>query len=61
MPEPPGQDDRFCALSCAPGFALHLWTDAYLAAFAMAGPCRQVSLDDDFKRFAGLVFLHLAP
>lgn len=61
LPEPPGLDDRFCALSCAPGFLHHLWTDAYLAAFAMVGNCRLVSFDGDFKRFTGLNFLHLTP
>jgi toxin-antitoxin system PIN domain toxin len=59
LPEPPGLDDRFCALSCAPGFAHHLWTDAYLAALAQLSGCRLVSLDGDFKRFEGLQFLHL--
>jgi toxin-antitoxin system PIN domain toxin len=61
LSEPPGFDDRYCALTCAPGFVHHLWTDAYLAALAMVGNCRLVSLDGDFKRFAGLNFLHLAP
>ena len=58
--EPVGLDDRYCALSCAPGFAHHLWTNAYLAAFAMVGNCRLVSFDADFKRFDGLDFLHLS-
>ncbi len=57
--EPPGLDDRFCALSCATGFANHLWTDAYLAVFAMVGNCRLVSFDGDFKRFSGQDFLPL--
>lgn len=61
LPEPPGLDDRYCALSCAPGFVNHLWTDSYLAAFAMLGQLRLVSLDNDFSRFAGLDFLHLKP
>ncbi len=38
-----------------------LWTDAYLAAFAMAGRHRLVSFDADFSRFPGLNFLHLSP
>lgn len=33
--------------------------DACLAAFAMVGNCRLVSLDGDLKRFAGLDYLHL--
>ncbi len=35
------------------------WTDAYLAAFAMASGCRLVAFDDDFSRFPGLAFLHV--
>ncbi len=61
LPEPLGLDDAYCALTCAPGFVHHLWTDAYLAAFAMATGCRLVSFDGDFHRFPGLDFLHLAP
>ena len=34
-------------------------TDAYLAAFAIAGGYRLVSFDQDFSRFPGLQFLHL--
>ena len=35
------------------------WTDAYLAAFAAASGCRLVAFDKDFRRYAGLAFLHL--
>lgn len=35
------------------------WTDAYLAAFAVAGGCRLVTLDRDFRRFQGLDVLLL--
>lgn len=35
------------------------WTDAYLAAFAIAGGLRLVSFDGDFRRFPGLNFLYL--
>ena len=61
LPEPPELDVTYCALTCAPAFVHRLWTDAYLAAFAMTAGCRLVSFDGDFKRFAGLNFLHLAP
>lgn len=60
LPEPPKLDDSYCALTCAPGFVHRLWTDAYLAAFAIGSQCRLVSLDGDFKRFGGLDFLHLS-
>jgi len=36
-----------------------LWTDAYLAALAVATGTRLVAFDDDFLRFPGLQFLHL--
>lgn len=37
-----------------------LWTDAYLAAFAISGGLRLVSFDGGVSRFSGLNFLHLA-
>jgi hypothetical protein len=36
-----------------------MWTDACLAAFALASKSQLVSFGDDFNRFAGLDFLHL--
>lgn len=43
--------------------ALHLragkWTDAYLAAFAVASDCRIVAFDSDFRHYPGVEFLHL--
>ena len=60
LPEPPTLDDSYCALTCTPGFIHRLWTDAYLAAFAISSQCRLVSFDGDFNRFAGLDFLHLS-
>jgi hypothetical protein len=40
-----------------------LWTDAYLAAFAISGRCRLVTFDGAFRQFegAGLDLLHLGP
>lgn len=35
------------------------WTDAYLAAFAMASGCRLVAFDSDFSRYPGVDLLHL--
>lgn len=58
--EPEGLDEflRPWAMS------LHLrggdWTDAYLAAFSIAGGYRLVSFDGGFRRFPGLDWLHLA-
>jgi toxin-antitoxin system PIN domain toxin len=58
--EAPTIDDAFCALTCEPDFSQRLWTDAYLAAFALSAGCRVVSFDSDFARFADLDFLHLS-
>ncbi len=42
------------------GLVTHrLWTDAYLAAFAVSAGMRLVSFDRDFARFPGLDMLHL--
>jgi uncharacterized protein len=35
-------------------FPHRLWTDGYLAAFAIASGCRIVTFDSDFSRFDGL-------
>lgn len=37
------------------------WTDAYLAAFAVAGGCRLVAFDSDFLMCPGIELLHLRP
>lgn len=60
LAEPAGTDTFFQDLSSGNGFVHRLWTDADLAALAQANPCRLVSFDADFKRFAGLSFLHLS-
>ena len=36
-----------------------LWTDAYLAAFALAGNHRIVTFDRDFQKFPGLQLVYL--
>jgi len=48
-------------LTYAPGFVHRLWTDAYLAALAVASGSRLVSLDSDFQTFNDLNFLQLTP
>ncbi|HEX4160304.1 MAG TPA: TA system VapC family ribonuclease toxin [Rhizomicrobium sp.] len=35
------------------------WTDAYLASFAAASNCPLVAFDTDFRKYAGISFLHL--
>lgn len=59
--EPEGCRNRLDALVSA-GLVTHrTWTDAYLAAFAMAAGLRLVSFDSDFRRFPDLYLLHLTP
>jgi len=57
--EPTTLDLHFQALTARTGLPHRLWTDAYLAAFAIASGARLVSFDADFTRFPGLHFLHL--
>ncbi len=57
--ESPTIESEFKTLACQSGFSQRLWTDAYLAAFALSSGCRIVSFDSDFERFTGLEFLHL--
>ena len=61
LAEPVGLDAHFQALTTASALPHRMWTDAYLAAFALAGSHRLVSFDSDFSRFPSLDFLHLAP
>jgi len=61
LPEPASLDPDFSTLTLATDFPQRLWTDAYLAAFALASGCRIVSFDADFARFPKLDFLHLQP
>ena len=42
-----------------PALPARLWTDMYLAAFAIASDLRLVTFDRDFTRFAGLNCLRL--
>jgi toxin-antitoxin system PIN domain toxin len=59
--EPPHFEASMEKLTSTPGFVHRLWTDAYLAALAIASGCRLVSFDSDFQTFDGLHFLHLKP
>jgi toxin-antitoxin system PIN domain toxin len=54
-------DANFQTLTTQAALPHHLWTDAYLAAFAISSGSRLVSFDADFARFPGLSFLHLSP
>ncbi len=61
LPEPAELETTISTLTEAPYFSQRLWTDAYLAAFAINSSCRLVSFDADFSRFPQLNFLHLQP
>lgn len=57
--EPPGVDELLRGWSASLDIRGGAWTDAYLAAVAVAGGCRMVAFDSDFRRYPGLSFLHL--
>jgi predicted nucleic acid-binding protein len=59
--EPAGCEALLESWTVAGSFGWKDWTDAYLAAFAIAAGCRLVSLDRDIRRFEGLNFLLLEP
>ncbi len=61
LAEPAGLDAHFQTLTTQAALPHRLWTDAYLAAFALASGCRLVSFDADFARFPRLDFFHLLP
>ncbi len=59
LAEPQSIEWHFAELTTRETLPHRLWTDAYLAAFAIASGCRMVSFDSDFSRFPGLRFLQL--
>ncbi len=59
--EPLGLDELLGAWSNSLDIRGGAWTDAYLAAVAVAGDCRLVTFDEGFRRYPGLTFLHLRP
>jgi len=61
LPEPVGLDELLGRWSGELQLRGGHWTDAYLAAFAMASGCRLVAFDGDFRRYPGVDFLHLVP
>jgi uncharacterized protein len=58
--EPEGLDQIWRALSSQSIIAPHLWTDAYLAAFAAAARMQLVTFDRGFRHFPGVSVLILA-
>ena len=61
LTEPTHLETTFHSLTTEVDLPNRMWTDAYLAAFAIASGSRLVSFDADFARFPGLQFLHLKP
>jgi toxin-antitoxin system PIN domain toxin len=63
LDEPPGLVDQWPALACLPSASPKVWTDAYLAAFAIGHDLELVTIDSDFKNFekAGLNLKILFP
>lgn len=58
--EPAALDEQLQGLSAALDLRGGHWTDAYLAAFALAGAHRLVSFDRDFRKYPQLDLLHLS-
>jgi uncharacterized protein len=58
-PEPDGVEELWARFSKTGASSPNLWTDAYLAAFAMGAGMRMVTFDRGFSRFAGLDCLTL--
>ncbi len=52
--EPPGLDGAFAQFTAGTAYTPRLWTDAYLAAYALASDRVLVTFDNDFGRFPGL-------
>ena len=61
--EPPGLLAHWRNLAALDSASPKVWMDAYLAAFAIAGGLRLVTLDSDFKNYEaqGLKLTLLAP
>ncbi len=62
LDEPKGFSEIWHSLACLPSASPKVWTDAYLAAFAIGHDAEFVTVDSDFKNFekAGLKLKLLA-
>ncbi|HEY1687076.1 MAG TPA: TA system VapC family ribonuclease toxin [Tepidisphaeraceae bacterium] len=61
--EPAGIQTRWASYTRTKSASPKLWMDAYLAAFAVTGGYKFVTLDDGFKQFDGLhsvILTHLS-
>jgi toxin-antitoxin system PIN domain toxin len=59
LAEPPGLDELLAEWAGKLDLRAGRWTDAYLAAFAIASGCRVIAFDGDFHSYPGVEFLHL--
>ncbi len=59
LAEPAGVHDQLRRLGRTMNPSTALWTDVYLAAFALAGGLRLVAFDTDYARFTDLNLLWL--
>ena len=59
LKEPRGLDELLAQWASKLDLRKGEWTDAYLAAFALASGCRLIAFDSDFHRYPGIDFLHL--
>ena len=59
--EPAGLDSIFETFTSGRGFSPRLWTDAYLASYALADDLTLVTFDSGFSSFSGLAYEVLSP
>jgi len=59
LAEPDGIDELLRDWAAKLNLQTGAWTDAYLAAFAIAAGCRLVTFDKGFRRFSGVQLLLL--
>jgi predicted nucleic acid-binding protein len=59
QPDPDGVEERLAHFVRLGIVIPRLWTDAYLAAFAISARLRLVTFDKDYKSFPGLNLLLL--
>lgn len=60
LTEPATLETTFRSLTQASSPSHGLWTDAYLAAFAVVSQAQLISFDQGFSRFSGLDLLLLS-
>ena len=61
LTEPPGLDAAFERFTSGQAFSPRLWTDAYLAAYALTGSLLLVTFDRGVRRFSALPCQVLEP